>query len=534
MLLRDESEASPQPSSSRIFSIISLSPYLGIRSLARLPSTSQVSPPSDLFRMERSKDQVGETSGLSSESTRKSQIAALVEAHKKLVDEAPIETDYELLEGTAMMLKAIQTRFIAKVVPNSSDNQQAPPKTDIGTAFQELAAKFGQLQNMVRSSATVLGMKGDLLIFAAKMLRGAATTLGEMQDQMASSAEVTSSTREIPSSAAGTVAAQREANAATALMVLQSLCENSLVPTEEVLKIAEDQSETRIDPPPRRLQRIDEDPLEDAEAQPGSTSINPPTELQHADDNAPEATEPQPGMAAENRSGKLALSKKDKQREKNKHKKERRKARKAEEEIPPAMDITATKTTATEITASSLALLPRSSNPNYEAEVRGRPDDLNSWVAADLARCKHLGDLSKLCIVCNKKAEKYCPRCNKSASYCSRECQVLDFPIHTKVCSDFGGPVADDKRPSPQHHRVLFFPAFRTKPEICWAAYRGISQDQGWIEIEHEDITQFYNLIGAQIPERGDGQKFAEYAQVLEGRLVYAPLESTVEEDTGH
>ncbi|KAH6650133.1 hypothetical protein F5144DRAFT_636564 [Chaetomium tenue] len=511
--------------------------------------------------MEKSKDQAGEASGPSSESTRKSQIAALVEAHKKLVDEAPIEEDYELLGATAMMLKAIQSRFVAKVVPNSSDNQQAPPMADAGAAFQELAAKFGELQSMVESSAIAIGMKGDVLIHAAKMLRGAATALGELQNMMTSSADATSSRGGIPNSAAGTAAAQREATAATALMYLQSLYEDSLDTTEKILKNADDlletaegQSETSTAPPPRRLEPIKEDPLEEAEdfletaegqsetstaplprrlepieeepleeaeAQAESTSINPSMELQHVDDNAPEAAESQPEMAAENRSGELALSKKDKKRAKNKEKKERKKARKAEEEeIPPALDITATETTATEINASPLALLPRSSNPNYEAEVRGRPDDLNSWVAADLARCKHLGDLNKLCIVCDKKAEKCCPNCNESACYCSRECHVLDFPIHTKVCSDFAGPAADDKRPSSQHYRVLFFPAFRTKPEICWAAYRGISLNEGWFEIEHEDITQFYNLIGVQIPERGEGQKFVEFAQVLEGRPV--------------
>ncbi|KAK3306380.1 uncharacterized protein B0T15DRAFT_552155 [Chaetomium strumarium] len=61
-------------------------------------------------------------------------------------------------------------------------------------------------------------------------------------------------------------------------------------------------------------------------------------------------------------------------------------------------------------------------------------------------------------------AKSVCNGC-KQASYCSRECQVGDWPLHKKVCKDLAGDGVDDKRPSPEHRRILFFPMHSSEPE---------------------------------------------------------------------
>jgi hypothetical protein len=341
----------------------------------------------------------------------------LIEAHKKLVDEAPIETEDDLLEATAAMLNAIQNKFAAKIAPKDSNSQPVAPMTETGAVFHEVAAKLGELQNIVNSNTA-----------AMENVQEVAAKLGELQNIIKSSATAMGIEGVIPKS-------------------------------------------------------------------------------------VPETSKPQPEKTAAAGSGK-GSDRKGKHNAKNKAKRERRKAKIAQEKSNPAT---------MEVTVSQAAAVAAGRNPNFSAEVRGRPDDLKARVLADLERCKSLGDLNKLCVVCDKPAESGCSGCNKAARYCSKECQVLDFPIHTKVCSDFAGPAADDKRPSPQHHRVLFFPAFKVKPEVCWAAFRGADTHDGWFELEHEDITQFYKVIGGPTPTKGNGQKYSDFIQVLEDRLVMHP-----------
>lgn len=463
--------------------------------------------------MDGPKDKVDKTSGRSPENTHKSQVAALVEAHKKLVDKAPVEEYHELIEVTAAMVKLTQDRFAAKNAPKDSDNQQPLPMTEPDVCFQKLTAKFSELQNTVNSNAAAMERKGDALNFAAGTLQDVAVALVPLQKLIHCSAVFMSSKEEIPSSAAETAEAQFETTTTTPPMGLQDVDSKSP-------EAAEVQPESMRTTPTMELLNVDDKLPEIAEAQPKTITTTSLMGLQNIGDNPPEATESRPKTAAEKMLDKRAKQK-EKNRAKNRDKKARRKARRAEEkDIPPATEIPTTEITATKTTTNPWAPSTIGNNPNFAAEVRSHPDDLKDRVAGDLARCKLLGDLSKLCIVCDKQAEKFCPGCHKSARYCSKECQVLDFPIHTKVCSDFAGPAADEKRPSSQHFRVLFFPTFKTKPEVCWAAFRGLSVGDGWFEFEHEDITQFFRLIGVPAPERGEGQKFSDFAQVLEGRLV--------------
>jgi hypothetical protein len=131
-------------------------------------------------------------------------------------------------------------------------------------------------------------------------------------------------------------------------------------------------------------------------------------------------------------------------------------------------------------------------NPNYAAEIKGLAYDKEEALTKlieDIDRSERDGDLGELCAACDKKGSSVCNRC-KHARYCSRECQVADWPIHKKVCPDFAGAASDDERPSPEHHRILFFPTYSTKPELRWAVHRETENNE-WLEFEHPDFDQF-------------------------------------------
>jgi hypothetical protein len=67
-----------------------------------------------------------------------------------------------------------------------------------------------------------------------------------------------------------------------------------------------------------------------------------------------------------------------------------------------------------------------------------------------------------------------------------------------KVCPSFAGTASDDKRSSPEHHRILFFPTFSTEPELLWAIHRE-NENNEWLEFEHPDIDQFMEKAHWQI-----------------------------------
>lgn len=70
------------------------------------------------------------------------------------------------------------------------------------------------------------------------------------------------------------------------------------------------------------------------------------------------------------------------------------------------------------------------------------------------------------CVLCDKPGDKKCGQCN-SAGYCSRECQVKDWPLHKFLCKGFAD-VADLKRPSTSHVRGILFPAGESHAKFVW------------------------------------------------------------------
>ncbi|KAF2253625.1 hypothetical protein BU26DRAFT_588671 [Trematosphaeria pertusa] len=82
-------------------------------------------------------------------------------------------------------------------------------------------------------------------------------------------------------------------------------------------------------------------------------------------------------------------------------------------------------------------------------------------------------DGSPQCTSCGTSPARYCARC-RSATYCSPECQQVDWRTHRLLCRAFKAlsAGAGAARPSPIHHLAIHFPmAPRTKkPRLVWIA----------------------------------------------------------------
>ncbi|KAK3310524.1 uncharacterized protein B0T15DRAFT_41039 [Chaetomium strumarium] len=137
-------------------------------------------------------------------------------------------------------------------------------------------------------------------------------------------------------------------------------------------------------------------------------------------------------------------------------------------------------------------------NPNFAAALPPVDnDEVTAMIIDDLERGERVGDPGKLlCVACEKTVKSVCNGC-KHALYCSRECQVADWPMHKKVCKDFAGDGADDKRPSPEHRRILFFPQHSSKPEIRWALPTEMADDHFVLipHLDHPDVHLFVTEV---------------------------------------
>lgn len=70
------------------------------------------------------------------------------------------------------------------------------------------------------------------------------------------------------------------------------------------------------------------------------------------------------------------------------------------------------------------------------------------------------------CAVCGKGNARRCNKC-KSACYCSKACQRIDWPTHRLLCAEFA-TFDLATRPSKEHMRAVFFPPDEAKPRIIW------------------------------------------------------------------
>lgn len=70
------------------------------------------------------------------------------------------------------------------------------------------------------------------------------------------------------------------------------------------------------------------------------------------------------------------------------------------------------------------------------------------------------------CLVCKNPDSQLCDRC-RSVRYCSKACQVADWPVHKLLCSAFAA-FRSSTRPTDEHFRAIAFPVDKKKPELVW------------------------------------------------------------------
>jgi hypothetical protein len=83
---------------------------------------------------------------------------------------------------------------------------------------------------------------------------------------------------------------------------------------------------------------------------------------------------------------------------------------------------------------------------------------------------------TSICTICNGSDAKFCSLCH-SISYCSTECQKLDWPLHKTICKTF---TTLDSRPSPSHKLAILFPVDSKDPKLIWIkCERHVDDDDG-------------------------------------------------------
>ena len=97
------------------------------------------------------------------------------------------------------------------------------------------------------------------------------------------------------------------------------------------------------------------------------------------------------------------------------------------------------------------------------------------------------------CIICNKEGAKFCQECH-SASYCSRQCQIRDFPTHKLLCSEF-----KEYRDKPHEHmkRGIIFHEAENPPQWVWIKSESKDESQHAI-LEHHLVASSHGPTKVQ------------------------------------
>ncbi|KAH6975009.1 hypothetical protein BKA56DRAFT_589904 [Ilyonectria sp. MPI-CAGE-AT-0026] len=93
------------------------------------------------------------------------------------------------------------------------------------------------------------------------------------------------------------------------------------------------------------------------------------------------------------------------------------------------------------------------------------------------------------CTICETPGARACARC-KSSHYCSKECQLDDWPVHKLLCASFSS-FAMSARPSETHFRGIFFPQDRPKPQVAWLDCQWHDDEDDGIKWQHPDLNPF-------------------------------------------
>jgi hypothetical protein len=430
----------------------------------------------------------------------KSQIAALIEAHSKLIEGVPVETP-DVIEDIIAIIEEMKTHLlklkaVAKVeAPKVDEVEESKGHTDtvktgIGASFQDVAATLGEIEAMIVSDAApvvVNPYRGQIFNPAAKEFVPSQSK-AESSNNISQTAKAPLTAEEKPSKiqreATTAIAPTEPQDAAVTLtttqvegMKAEATDNNNTAPQEVAVTVPTTQTkEAKVE-----VNNNNTEPEEVAVTVPTTQTEQPKAEAAHNN------------VAAE---------------------------------VPTAKAITAQATaTQTRLTVNR--------NPHFAAEVKGMTydkEEAQTKLVEDIDRSERDGNLETLCIVCDKPSSNLCDRC-KHAKYCSRECQVADWSLHKKVCADFAGPAADGKRPSPEHRRILFFPTFSTKPELLWAIHHE-TDDNEWLEFDHADVALFCEKAKVESqPGKRKGHSVLNLMNTLGERSVISKHEG-IQNDT--
>lgn len=163
-------------------------------------------------------------------------------------------------------------------------------------------------------------------------------------------------------------------------------------------------------------------------------------------------------------------------------------------------------------------------NPDFAAHLndsRAEKEELMTNMAEDIDKGQRSDYTGGMCVACDKPGVKLCGGC-EVAVYCSPECQKKDWGrIHKPVCNAFK-EMTEANRPSPEHRRVLYFPAKSDKHELVWALYKE-EGGRRWVEFEHPDLHEFYKQARKSQMQiaAGRGIENLNFSSTLGGRLVF-------------
>jgi hypothetical protein len=162
-------------------------------------------------------------------------------------------------------------------------------------------------------------------------------------------------------------------------------------------------------------------------------------------------------------------------------------------------------------------------NPDYAAAIensKSQDRENLSSMSDDIDKGQSCDHFNNMCTVCEEPGVKACERC-KVARYCGRECQVVDWSIHKKVCNDFADGASEANRPSPEHRRILFFPTYSKEPQVVWALHKQEGKNR-WVEFEHVDLRLFQKFTRKTAKDMAEcrGNSVLNTMSKLQGRLV--------------
>lgn len=87
------------------------------------------------------------------------------------------------------------------------------------------------------------------------------------------------------------------------------------------------------------------------------------------------------------------------------------------------------------------------------------------------AYAKTKPEILRACIMCENPGGLACAICG--TKYCSQACQKQDWKYHKMLCKSSVGPEFHlDKRPGPNHRRIIVFPVDQTQPVWDWARFQ--------------------------------------------------------------